>query len=74
MKQSRAMSLIEAVANIAVGYGVAILVQMLVLPAFGLYATVTQHVQIGAIFTLASIARGYVLRRLFEALRLNGRT
>ena len=35
MTQSRAISLLEAVTNIAVGYGVAVLTQMLVFPLFG---------------------------------------
>ncbi len=40
MRQSRLMSLVEAVANVAVGYGVAVLTQMLVFPLFGLMTTV----------------------------------
>ena len=32
MKQSRAMSLVEAIANVAVGYGVAVVTQILDLP------------------------------------------
>lgn len=63
------MSLVEAVANTTVGYVVAVIAQLAILPVFGLQATVSQHLQIGALFTLVSIARGYALRRLFEALR-----
>ena len=37
--QSRWMSLVEAVTNIAVGYGLAILTQIIVFPLFGLHAT-----------------------------------
>ena len=48
---------------------VAVIAQLAILPVFGLQATVSQHLQIGALFTLVSIARGYALRRLFEALR-----
>ena len=36
MKQTRAMSLLEAVANVVIGYGVAVLTQMLVSPLFGM--------------------------------------
>jgi len=39
MIQSRLMSLIEAVANVAVGYGVAVIAQILVFPVFGLQTT-----------------------------------
>ena len=55
MKQSRAMSLVEAVANVLVGYGVAV---------------VTQNLQMGAIFSFVSFARSFMLRRLFETIRV----
>ena len=69
MKQSRLMSLIEAIANVAVGYGVAVLTQLIVFPWFGLPAHVDDALAIGGIFTIVSIARGFALRRLFEAVR-----
>ena len=68
--QSRWMSLLEAVTNIAVGYGVAVLTQVLVFPLFGLAVTVTENLLIGLIFTVVSIVRSYALRRGFEALRV----
>lgn len=69
MKQSRLMSLVESIANVAVGYGVAVLTQILIFPIFGLHTTLAQNLKIGAVFTVVSIARSYVLRRLFERLR-----
>ena len=69
MRQSRLMSLVEAVANVAVGYAVAVLTQMLVFPLFGLMTTVPENLAIGAIFTVVSLARSYALRRTFEAMR-----
>ncbi|WP_127476595.1 DUF7220 family protein [Sulfurivermis fontis] len=69
MKQSRWMSLVEAVANVLVGYGVAVATQWMVFPRFGLHATVQENLQIGLIFTVVSMVRSYVLRRGFEALR-----
>jgi hypothetical protein len=69
MRQSRMMSLVEAVANVAVGYGVAVAAQVLMFPLFGLSAALAQNLGIGAVFSGVSIARSYALRRLFEALR-----
>ena len=60
------MSLIEAIANVVVGYGVAVVTQILIFPVFGLQITLAQNLKMGAVFTLVSIARSYVLRRLFE--------
>ena len=70
MKQSRLMSLVESLANVLVGYGVAVVTQMVVFPQFGLAVTVTENLLIGLIFTAVSIVRSYALRRGFEALRV----
>ena len=70
MKQSRAMSLVESIANVLVGYVVAVVTQILIFPVFGLHATLAQNLQMGAIFTVVSIARSFGLRRLFEAIRV----
>ena len=70
MKQSRLMSLMESLANVLVGYGVAVVTQMAVFPLFGLAVTVTENLLIGLIFTAVSIVRSYALRRGFEALRV----
>ena len=71
-KQSRAMSLVEAVANVAVGYGLAVLTQMLVFPIFGLQVSLANNLAIGLVFTGISLTRSYLLRRLFEAFRTHG--
>ncbi len=70
MKQSRLMSLVESLANVLVGYGVAVATQILVFPLFGLAVTITENMLIGLIFTAVSIVRSYALRRGFEALRV----
>ena len=63
------MSLVEAAANVAVGFGVAVLTQMLVLPWFGVHMSLTQNLKLATAFTLISIVRSFALRRLFEAIR-----
>jgi hypothetical protein len=70
MKQSRLMSLVESLANVLVGYGVAVTTQMMVFPLFGLAVSITENLLIGLIFTAVSIVRSYALRRGFEALRV----
>jgi len=70
MKQTRAMSLVESVANVIVGYGVAVVTQILIFPLFGLHTTLAQNLQMGAAFTIVSIARSFALRRMFEAIRI----
>ncbi len=70
MKQTRLMSLIEAITNVVVGYGVAVATQMLVFPVFGLHTTLAQNLKMGAAFTSVSLIRSFVLRRVFEAIRV----
>ena len=70
MKQSRWMSLVEAVTNVLVGYGVAVATQWAVFPLFGLHATLQENLLIGLIFTVVSLIRSYLLRRVFEGLRV----
>lgn len=72
MRQSRRMSFVEALANVGVGYGVAVATQIAVFPQFGLETTMSENLTIGAIFTVVSIVRSYSLRRVFEIIRMRG--
>jgi hypothetical protein len=69
VKQTRLMSLIEAITNVVVGYGLAVVTQMLVFPVFGLHTTLAQNLKLGLIFTGISLIRSFALRRAFEAVR-----
>lgn len=69
MMQSRRMSLIEALSNVAIGYGVAVLTQIAVFPLFDLQMSLSDNLLIGALFTLVSVARSYAVRRMFERMR-----
>lgn len=74
MTQSRAMSLVEAATNVVVGYILAIFTQLAVFPWFGLKAALVDHLAIGLAFVGVSLARGYLLRRLFERIRVASRS
>ena len=74
MKQTRLMSLVEAVTNVVVGYGIAVATQLIVFPWFGLPAHFQDALAMGGIFTSVSIIRSFTLRRLFEAIRTRGGT
>jgi len=65
--QSRWMSFVEAVTNIVVGYGLAILTQIIVFPLFGLHASLSENLLIGCFFVGVSLIRSFVIRRLFNA-------
>jgi hypothetical protein len=63
------MSLIEAVTNVIVGYGLAVITQIVVFPWFGLDVSIGDNLAIGAVFVGISLLRSYALRRLFEGWR-----
>ena len=69
MTQSRRMSLVEAITNVAVGYALAVVTQIMVFPWFGLHPSLGENLTIGALFTSISLLRSYALRRLFERCR-----
>ena len=66
--QTRLQSFIESLANIAIGYGVALGAQLLIFPLFGINIPMASNVAIGILFTLVSLVRSYFLRRLFNWL------
>ena len=70
MKQSRIMSMVEAAANVVVGYVLAIATQIVVFPWFGIETGLAEHLTVGLAFVGVSLGRGYLLRRLFEAIRI----
>lgn len=58
----------ESLANIVVGYGVAVSTQIIVFPLFGLHASLGENLLIAGVFTTISLVRSYVLRRIFNAV------
>ncbi|MCL7466067.1 hypothetical protein MXB90_13515 [Phaeovulum sp. NW3] len=62
------MSLVEAAANVTVGYALAILTQIVVFPWFGIDVGAGVHMTIGLVFLGVSLIRSYLLRRLFEGI------
>ncbi len=64
--QSKKRSLYEAITNVLVGYIVAVVANLTVLPAFGYQVTIFDGAAIGVIFTIISLIRSYALRRIFN--------
>lgn len=66
MNQTKAQSAVEAVANVAIGYGVSLAANATVLPLFGISISLSDNLVIGAVYTAISIARSYCVRRAFN--------
>jgi hypothetical protein len=65
-QQSRTMSMVEAVVNVVVGFVLALMIQLMLFPP---QVAFRENMFIAVVFTVVSIARSYLLRRLFESLR-----
>jgi membrane protein implicated in regulation of membrane protease activity len=66
--QSRKWSAFESLANVAVGYFVAVGAQAVIFPLFGIHVAASDHLAIGGLFTVVSLVRSYALRRVFNRL------
>ena len=66
MNQPRWQSAVESVANVLIGFGVAVAAQVAVFPLFGFNPPLADNLLISAIFTVVSLARSFLLRRAFN--------
>jgi len=64
--QTKKFSLIESITNTFVGFIISLLIQLIIYPTMGIPVTFKQNIIITVIFTVASILRGYILRRIFN--------
>ena len=65
IKQTRSMSLIESIANTGAGFLVSLVLQISLFSMMAIETTTTQNLTMSGVFTLASLVRGYLMRRLF---------
>lgn len=66
MEQTRLVSLIEAVINTVIGFGLSFLIYPFAAWVSGMPYSGSSHFIFVAIFTVVSVARGYVIRRFFN--------
>lgn len=64
--QTRMMSLIETLVSIAVGFFLSLALQVYLMHLHGVQFSFAQNVEITMYFTILSIVRSYVLRRVFN--------
>ena len=66
--QPRLHSLLESLANVAIGFGIALASQLTLFRLYGVHLSLADNLAITFWMTLVSIARGYSLRRFFNRL------
>lgn len=63
--QTRLESLVETCLSTLLGLAVSLVAQRLVFPLYGFHPSLDQNLGIAAFFTIASVLRGYAVRRFF---------
>jgi hypothetical protein len=64
--QSKKYSFIESTVQTFIGLSVSFLIQLIIYPLLSITVSIGQNVIITFVFTVASIIRGYLVRRLFN--------
>ena len=59
-------SVLEAITNILIGAGIALMAQLIWFPLIGKHFTLSENLATTAFFTLVSFARSYGVRRAFN--------
>lgn len=66
MRQTKLGSFYEACINVAIGFGINFVANLIILPLFGFNITLMDNLYIGLLYTVVSVARSYVVRRWFD--------
>lgn len=64
--QTRKQSLTESIVNVIIGYLIALLSQILIFPLFNIEVSLNDNLAIWLCFTIISLIRSYIIRRLFN--------
>lgn len=68
MNQTKIESLLEVIISILIGFIVALTFwTFVIVPIYKIPVSFIQNIQITGLFTILSVARGYVVRRYFNA-------
>ncbi len=70
--QKKSHSFAETVINTLVGLGLSLAAQLVIFPYFDIHTTFTENFHIALLFTIISIIRGYVMRRVFNFIHIKG--
>jgi hypothetical protein len=66
--QSKTGSLVESLANIAIGVVLAFVSQLVIFGGYGVHVSLAQNAEMTVWFTAISLARSFVLRRVFNKI------
>ena len=67
--QTKKLSLIESLIQTFIGLSVSFIIQLIIYPVMDIEVSYKQNIIITLVFTIASIIRGYFVRRFFNRIR-----
>lgn len=67
--QTRLMSMVETITNVAIGLVVSFLSQVVIFKYYDIHISLAQNLELTLYFTVVSILRSYALRRFFNSIR-----
>ena len=67
MSQTKTGSFIEAWINVAIGFSINYVANLLIFPLFDMHISLTDNILMGGIYTVISVVRSYAIRRWFNA-------
>lgn len=67
MSQTKLSSFIEALMNVAIGFSINYIANLLIFPLFNMHISLADNFWLGMIYTVISIVRSYVIRRWFNS-------
>ena len=67
--QTRLMSMVETITNVAIGLIVSFISQLAIFKLYDIHISLAQNLEMTLYFTVVSIIRSYVLRRFFNSIR-----
>ena len=67
--QTRLMSMVETITNVAIGLVVSFLSQVVIFKYCDISITLAQNLELTLYFTVVSVIRGFALRRFFNSIR-----
>ena len=67
--QTRLMSMVETITNVAIGLVVSFLSQVVVFKYYDIHISLAQNLELTLYFTVVSVIRGFALRRFFNSIK-----
>ena len=72
--QTKLHSLIESCVDIGIGFAISVIATMVILPALGYMVTLGNALKITVCFTILSLIRKFIIRRIFNGITVKKST